>query len=367
MIAKQENPQKRRITAPPGQELLEITVETARYMAYKTDLLMNATRQRRLSRTCPSLAEALERYLSEVSTLKKSAYQERSLTRAWNSTLLVNRNLARITPQDLQRIRDEWMQDRAPATVNRRMALLSHLYTVARKDWGYSWLANPVQLIRRPAVNDARDRRLFNQIRLYGVSAEECPRSEFEWILKHTRSSCLPTVVALAVETGMRRSEIVNLTREQIDLTHGVITLQDTKNGDTRYVPLTPFARDALRKWLVGKPLRGRIFEITPGSISRAFSRARLRARKAYESLCRRYNRRPVRAYFLDLRFHDLRHEATSRLADVFPAHELAKVTGHRDTRMLQRYFHPRGRDLAQKLMRSKLGRAQADHLRLNA
>ncbi|HRL22943.1 tyrosine-type recombinase/integrase [Alcaligenes sp. SDU_A2] len=328
---------------------------------------MNTDRQRRLSRFCPSLTQALERYLSEVSVLKKSAYQERSLARAWMSTLLAGRNLARITQQDLQRIRDEWMQEKAPATVNRRMALLSHLYTVARKDWGYSWLANPAQLVRRPAVNDARDRRLFTQIRLYGVSPEECPRSEIDWILKHTRSESLPTIVALAVETGMRRSEIVMLTREQIDLTHGVITLQDTKNGDTRYVPLTPFARDALRKWLVGKPLRGRIFDVSPGSISRAFARARERARHAYGQLCRQYGRRPVRAYFLDLRLHDLRHEATSRLADVFPAHELAKVTGHRDTRMLQRYFHPRGRDLAQKLMRSKLGRAQVEQLRFTA
>ncbi len=328
---------------------------------------MNASRQRRLSRSCPTLAEAMERYLLEVSTLKKSAYQERSLVRAWTGTLLAGRNLARITQQDLQRIRDDWMQERAPATVNRRMALLSHLFTVARKDWGYSWLANPVQLVRRPAVNDARDRRLFTQIRLYGVSPEECPRSEIDWILKHTRSECLPTIVALAVETGMRRSEIVTLTREQIDLTHGVITLQDTKNGDTRYVPLTPFARDALRKWLVGKPLRGRIFDVSAGSVSRAFARARERARRAYSALCRQYGRRPVRAYFLDLRLHDLRHEATSRLADVFPAHELAKVTGHRDTRMLQRYFHPRGRDLAQKLMRSKLGRTQAEQLRLAA
>ncbi|MGZ9570703.1 site-specific integrase [Alcaligenes nematophilus] len=328
---------------------------------------MHTTRQRRLSRSCPTLSEALEQYLTEVSPYKKSAYQERSLARAWTCTLLAGRNLARITQQDLQRIRDDWMQDRAPATVNRRMALLSHLYTVARKDWGYNWLANPVQLVRRPAVNDARDRRLFTQIRLYGVSPDECPRSEIDWILKYTRSECLPTIVALAVETGMRRSEIVTLTREKIDLTHGVITLQDTKNGDTRYVPLTPFARDALRKWLVGKPLRGRIFDVSPGSISRAFARARLRARKAYEDLCRKYSRRPVRAYFLDLRFHDLRHEATSRLADVFPAHELAKVTGHRDTRMLQRYFHPRGRDLAQKLMRSKMGRDQSEHLRLTA
>lgn len=328
---------------------------------------MISRRQRRLSRSCPTLAEALDRYLAEVSARKKSGYQEQSIARAWRDTLVINRSLARITAYDLKRLRDEWLEDRKPATVNRRLALLSHLYTVARKEWGLHWLANPVQLVSRPAVDDARDRRLFTSIRLYGVSTEECPRNELDWIKLHTRSEALPTIITLAVETGMRRSEIVMLTREQIDLTHGVVTLHDTKNGDARYVPLSPFARDALRKWLTGKPLRGRIFDITPGAVSKAFGRARDRARKAYVALCRQYGRRPVHAYFSDLRFHDLRHESTSRLADVFPAHELAKVTGHRDTRMLQRYFHPRGRDLAHKLSRSKLGRWQAEQLRMAA
>lgn len=324
-------------------------------------------RQRRLDRSCPTLAQALDRYLVEVSIKKKSGYQEQSIAKAWRATLLINRSLARITAHDLKRLRDEWLTDRKPATVNRRLALLSHVYTVARKEWGLHRLANPVQLVSRPAVADARDRRLFTHIRLYGVSTDECPRNELEWIKHHTRSESLPTIITLAVETGMRRSEIVMLTREQIDLTHGVVTLYDTKNGDSRYVPLSPFAKDALRTWLAGKPLRGRIFDITPGAVSKAFARARERARRAYVALCRKYGRRPVHAYFADLRFHDLRHESTSRLADVFPAHELAKVTGHRDTRMLQRYFHPRGRDLAQKLSRSKLGRWQAEQLRMTA
>jgi len=54
--------------------------------------------------------------------------------------------------------------------------------------------------------------------------------------------------------------------------------------------------------------------------------------------------------FLLDLRFHDLCHEATSRLAEIFPLHELTKITGHQDTRMLMRYYHPRTEDLAKKL-----------------
>lgn len=328
---------------------------------------MNLNRHQRLARACPTLAQALSRYLAEVSVKKKSHLQEQSVARMWLATGLANRNLARITQHDLQSLRDEWLVNRKPGTVNRRLALISHLYTVARKEWGYHWLANPVQLVTRPVVDDARDRRLFTRIRLNGLSPAECPRSELDWIKRATRSETLPTILTLATETAMRRSEIVMLRREQIDLTHGVVTLTDTKNGDTRYVPLSPFARDALRKWLAGRPMRGRIFSVTAGAMTRAFARARDRAKRQYEALCHEHGRRPVRAYFVDLRLHDLRHEATSILADVFQAPALAKVTGHRDTRMLMRYFNPRGRDLAQQLMRSKLGRWQAEQLRLAA
>src|SRR5690606_27992011 len=111
---------------------------------------MNSRRQRRLDRACPTLGLALDRYLKEVSVTKKSGYQEQSLAKAWKSTILIGRNLARITAQDLRRLRDEWLKDRKPATVTRRLALLSHLYTVARKEWGLEFLANPVELVTRP-------------------------------------------------------------------------------------------------------------------------------------------------------------------------------------------------------------------------
>ena len=71
-----------------------------------------------------------------------------------------------------------------------------------------------------------------------------------------------------------------------------------------------------------------------------------------------------ARAGCTDLHFHDLRHEATSRLAAIFELHELAKITGHKDTRMLLRYYHPDGRELARKIFRSPLGRQQLAMIR---
>src|SRR5690606_31418212 len=113
-----------------------------------------------------------------------------------------------------------------------------------------------------------------------------------------------------------------------------------------------------------GKPLRGRIFNIRPESVTRAFGRAVRRARKSYEQVCRSLGRRPSPAYFNDLRLHDLRHEGTSELAQVFEMHQLAKVNGNKDTRMLLRYYHPTGAELAKLLIRSHLGRRQMAEIR---
>lgn len=322
----------------------------------------------KLRRTAhPTLAQALARYLVEISSTKKSAVTERSIASIWTGTRLAGRPIDRIRNTDIIAVRDKWLEQHKPATVVRRLAMLSHLYTVLRKDWGWPELANPVQLVRRPLVDDARERRLYTSIRLRGVPQNVCPRSELQWLIDATDSAELPAIMLLATETAMRRSEITGIRRENIDLRHGIVLLPDTKNGSSRNVPLTPWALDVLRRYLADKPARGTVFTLSPGAVTRAFIRARQRARAAYESLCRQHGRRPQAAYFRDLRFHDLRHEATSVLADVFEMHKLAKVTGHKDTRMLLRYYHPDGRDLARQLARSPLGRAQTERIRAMA
>lgn len=140
--------------------------------------------------------------------------------------------------------------------------------------------------------------------------------------------------------------------------------LPHPKNGHARDVPLTPFAKEVLRQHLAGRPLRGAIFAMKAGSITQAFIRARLRARRRYEALCHKHGRRHDPAYFRDLRFHDTRHEGTSQLATVLAMHELAKANGNRDMRMLLRYFHPDPAQLARKLGRTPLGRNQLQRIR---
>ncbi|MGF6815879.1 integrase [Paraburkholderia atlantica] len=321
-----------------------------------------------------TLYEALKRYEKDISLSKKGAAQEASVLKTCQAVDLARRPLATIRSVDLAKLRDEWLKDYKPATVLRRLAVLSHVFNVARKEWGMESLSNPVELIRKPQPNNARTRRIALGEPAAGApgvddseSARGAQDGELERVVMASNSALLPAIVWLAVETAMRRGEIVSLRWEHVDLKRRVAHLPATKNGDARDVPLSPRATAVLQTLLdnrgentavpkvaptddgIGDDKR-RVFEIRNDAVTRAFERAVARARKSYLEECREASRRPDGKFLTDLRFHDLRHEATSRLASIFPLHELTKITGHKDPRMLMRYYHPRAEDLAKKL-----------------
>ena len=180
-------------------------------------------------------------------------------------------------------------------------------------------LANPVSQIRKPKLPPGRDRRLLS--------------GELEKILSNTESRHLSDIVRFALETAMRRGEIAGMTWEMVDLKKRTVTLPETKNGEKRIVPLSA---EALRI-LSGIPRRldGSVWGITEDPITRAFVRA-----------CKR-------AQVDGLTFHDLRHEATSRLFEKgFNPMEVAAITGHKTLQMLKRYTHLKAEDLAKRMDR---------------
>lgn len=220
--------------------------------------------------------------------------------------------------------RDKRLKKVAPATCRNDLALISHLFTIAAKEWGLA-VTNPIKNMRLPSTkNNGRQRRLEGdeEQRLLNALADSGAGARANhWMLP---------LVQIALETAMRQSELLSLYWSDINLTKAVIRLGDTKNGTTRDVPLskrTIAVLEALPRYVTGQ-----VFPITASAVKQAFSRA-----------C-------VRAALNNFRFHDLRHEATSRLAEKLALHELMKVTGHKDTRMLARYYHPRAEDLAKKL-----------------
>lgn len=296
----------------------------------------------------PTLSEALDRYTSTISVHKKSGSKpDKSLANIWKRTRLCNKKISKIKPRELVEIRDQWLGERMPGTVMRRFALLSHLYTIGRKEWGYYKIQNPVNLITKPRVVNGRNRRVLDNLKLKGF-----PKDELSWISSHTRSKEMPLVLTLAVETAMRRSEIVKLLWENVNFEDRTVLIPDTKNGYPRTVPLSPRAVRVLERIKEGKTCFGRIFKSSPGAVTRAFHRSVLRSRIHYESICRGAGLIPDSHPFINLHLHDLRHEAISRLSPLFQAHELAAISGHRDTRMLMRYYHPNASDLAKRLLK---------------
>lgn len=264
-----------------------------------------------------TLTAALSRYGREITAHKRSRNREDSILRIWGEHKISKLALSRINGESLAKVRDEWTRlGYAPATILRRFSVLSHLFAIATKEWGMVTLVNPVRLVRLDQVNNERTRR---------VSGDE-----LDAICSATGSPELGALARLAVETAMRRGELCGLRWEHIDLQARTAHLPHTKNGHTRDVPLSTHAVTILRD--LPRRIDGAVFGMRPDSVSQAFNRA------------------VKRAGLEDLHFHDLRHEATSRLAEVFQAHELAKITGHRDLRMVLRYYHPRAADLAKKL-----------------
>ena len=267
-----------------------------------------------------TLKELLERYLAEVTPLKKSAASETNRARALIRLPLARRYVAGIRGVDIARYRDERLRKVTPSTVKRDLVLLGHVFEVARKEWGIH-VHNPVRDIKLPADGRPRDRRL--------QAGEE---TRLIAACRKARNPSLLLIVKLALETAMRQGELTSLRWEHIDLNRRTAHLPDTKNGESRTVPLSTTAVQVLRT--LPRSLHG---QVSPGVTTEAIKRAYIRAVR--------------RAGIEDLRFHDLRHEATTRLFEKgLNIMEVASITGHKDLRMLRRYTHLKAEDLARKL-----------------
>jgi integrase len=267
-----------------------------------------------------TLKELLDRYLAEITPGKKGAAPEATRIRAFMRHPLTQRFVADIHGMDIARFRDERLRKVSSPTVKRDLSILGHLFEVARREWGIH-VHNPVRDIKLPVSGKARDRRLQpgEETRLLKACIE-------------ARNPWLEPIVRLALETAMRQSELVGLRWKHVDLARRIVHLPETKNGESRTVPLSTAAIYVLNP--LPRSFNGQVF---PSVTSEAIKRSYIRARR--------------RAGIEDLRFHDLRHEATTRLFEKgLNIMEVASITGHKDLRMLRRYTHLKAEDLAKKL-----------------
>lgn len=280
-----------------------------------------------------TLGDILKRYKQEISPHKKSfAVEAIRIDRLLRDDPICSYKASALSGKVLAKFRDGRLKQVSGSTVNRELNLISHAINVARKEWGIH-MENPVSMIHRPKNNKSRDRRLSNdEFNKLFVELELIRRSDKGTFTSGgTQNPWIKPIVLLALETAMRRGEIISLRWTNINLDIHTALIPDTKNGEARIVPLSSKAVAILQN--LPRPLDDRVFPVSDIAIGLGFRRA-----------CKR-------AGLEDFHFHDLRHEATSRLIEKLPnILELSAVTGHKDLRMLKRYYHPRAEDLALKL-----------------
>jgi integrase len=268
-----------------------------------------------------TLGDLIERYLIEVTPTLKGAKEDTIRLRAMMRHAMCKLVLTAVTPTKVAKFRDERLQQVSSSTVIRDLACLSAIISHARREWSIN-IENPVSRVRKPSAPAGRDRVL--------TIAEETRLLD---ALRPTgrKSPWLYPLVVLALETAMRRGELLALRWEDVNLPKRTATLHDTKNGEGRAVPLSSRAVEVLQT--LPRSITGQVIPMSPFAACAAFERA------------------TARAGIEGLRFHDLRHTAITRIAVKLPnVIELAAVSGHKSLRMLQRYYHPRAEDLAQKL-----------------
>lgn len=266
--------------------------------------------------------EVIERYLREVAPTKRGAAIEEYQLRRLRRHPVAARSVRSLTPADLGAYRDQRLTEVKPGTVLKEFSLIGVILECARREWRLI-KSNPARDVRLPSTPRPRTRRLEARYRE--------PERLFVACRESSNPRLLP-VVELALETAMRRGELLSLRWERIDLARRTALLPETKNGHARVVPLSNHAVRVLQG--LGPRASGPVFDgLSAEAVKRAFIRA------------------VRRAGLEDFRFHDLRHEATTRLFEKGLAMmEVASITGHRDPRKLRGYTHLAAEALAEKL-----------------
>ena len=259
----------------------------------------------------PTFKDVSLRYLNEVSIHKKCFKLERAIITPLGNEAWSEYPINKITPLVIGKFRDKQREIIKDNTINRKLDVISTIYTTCKKEWGYP-VTNPVLGIRRPKNPEPRDRRFTD--------------AEINLLLRGNRTSeLLRTIIAVALETGMRQSEILNIHSQHIKGSTLYIPVAKTK---PRTIPLTKKALLILR------------------SCTLPFNIDRYLLGKHFRRLCKHYG-------IEDAHFHDLRRQSLTNfmLKKKLSVAETMMIAGHSDPRMLLRtYNNLKVEDVAKKL-----------------
>ena len=267
-----------------------------------------------------SLGKILERYRDTITVNKKGKSQEAYKIRQLIKHPISRTGLNALFPSLFATYRDDRLKVVSSTTVRKECALLSHAINIAKKEWACDIKINPLTQIKLPINNPPRKRRLES--------------GEFEKLSQafiENNNIWIYPLFIMAIETAMRRGELLSINRNNLYNNNSLCRLPNTKNGEERIVPLSPSAIQIIK--MLPSTLDGKLFPILPSAIRYLWKKACLKV--GIENLC----------------FHDLRHEAISRLFEKgLNVMEVAAITGHKDLRMLRVYTHLRPEYLVKKL-----------------
>lgn len=262
----------------------------------------------------------IERYRDTVVVRKRSCDVETYILNAILRQSWVHLTLAALKPDIFAKYRDKRLLTVKPATVQRELCLLQHMFEIAREEWGVPLSKNPLAPVKKPRVGPTRERRIGH------TDWERLTRAAAS-----CRNKYILPLMCFALATGMRRGELLRLNWSEVDTERRTVLVASSKNGHARTIPLAAEALDVLRS-MPNDPGR-RVFPTTADAVKLAWRRLRDRAGVS------------------DVRFHDLRHEAISRFFERgLSVPEVALISGHKDARMLFRYTHMQAQDIAAKL-----------------
>lgn len=270
-------------------------------------------------RSRETFGTVMERYAREVSPTKRGARWEILRLERIMLDAIARIPISELRPGDFADWRDRRLRDVAPGSVKREMGLLSSVLSVARKEWGLL-KANPMADVRKPSDPPGRDRL---------VTAEEMERLAASAGDDLTRTTARAFhAFRFSIETAMRAGEVVGLTRANVDLPRRVARLPMTKNGTAREVPLSTEAVRLIEALPEGDP----VFGLSADNLDRLWRKLR------------------DRAGVKGLTYHDSRHVAITRLSRKLDVLALARVVGHKDLKMLGRYYNETAEELARRL-----------------
>lgn len=268
-----------------------------------------------------TFGELIERYLREVTPLMRGAGADTIRLKAIMRRSIAKLSATQLNSSKIAQYRDARLLEVSSGTVIRELAYFSSIINHARREWNIN-IVNPVSLVKKPPSPQGRNRVLSYDEE--EILLEACAP-------KANRNIYTRPFVILAIETAMRRGEILSLRWEDINYQTRTVYLSLTKNGESRKVPLSTRAIETLKS--LPRSIDGRVLPINFAALETNFKRAR------------------DRAGLTDLRIHDLRHTAATRLSEKLPnLLELSAVTGHKSLAMLKRYYHPNAEQLAMKL-----------------